>query len=386
MPGYLVSALFADPVKEAADLRKEADFGKDLGFDMFYQDSVPGLHRPGVRIPNQAKFHVRKYLAGLVKAAVEKGALFFENSEAKQFLQSPRAVMANGCTIRCSHVVIATHYLTAGLDDAFSKNLEQTKLAAYNTYAIGARLPSGRIPEALYWDTSDPYYYLRIERQEGHDYAIWGGEDHKTGMVSDTEACFTKLTDALRKILPEAEPDRRWSGQVIETTDGLPYIAGETEGQFLATGFSGNGMTFGTLAGMMARDWAIGTKNPWIGLFDHSRKPHSTTGIFDYIRENKDFPICLLKDHLFGSEVTSLQEIPPGEGKIAKINGEKYAIYRKEDGETVALSSVCPHLGCIVNWNNSMKTWDCPCHGSRFTSSGDVIAGPAESSLEQRDL
>jgi glycine/D-amino acid oxidase-like deaminating enzyme/nitrite reductase/ring-hydroxylating ferredoxin subunit len=386
VPGYIVAALFADPVKEVEDLRKEAELGKELGFDMFYQDAVPGLHRPGVRVPNQAKFHVRKYLAGLARAAVRQGTQIFENSEAKQFQQNPRAVIANGQTIRCTHVVMATHYLTAGLEDSLSKNLEQTKLAAYNSYAIGAKLPPGRLPEALYWDTNDPYYYLRIDRMDGHDYVIFGGEDHKTGMVRDTEECFQKLTAALRQILPEAEPDRRWSGQVIETADGLPFIGEALEGQFVATGFAGNGMTFGTLAGMMARDWAIGTKNPWMDLFDHSRKPHSSSGIFEFIRENKDFPICIIKDHLLGAEAASVEEVEPGEGRIVKINGEKSAVYRNENGELVALSPICPHMGCIVSWNTAMKTWDCPCHGSRFTSTGAVFTGPAEASLERRTL
>ena len=133
--------------------------------------------------------------------------------------------------------------LLRGWPGKLSKDLLQTKLAAYNTYAIGAKLPAGRMPEALYWDTNDPYYYLWIERMEGHDYAIWGGEDHKTGQEPDTESHFSRLVDALHRVIPEAEPDRRWSGQVIETYDGLPFIGWETTGQFLATGYAGNGMT-----------------------------------------------------------------------------------------------------------------------------------------------
>ncbi|MHA3770059.1 FAD-dependent oxidoreductase [Verrucomicrobiota bacterium sgz303538] len=384
VPGYLVAALFSDPVKEAESLREEADLGKELGFDVFYQDAVPGLHRPGVRVPNQAKFHVRKYLAGLLDAAVRRGALVFEESESTYFEENPRAVIANGHRVRCENLIIATHALLTGLEPKLSQDLLQTKLAAYNTYAIGAKLPSGRMPEALYWDTNDPYYYLRIEKMDGYDYAIWGGEDHKTGQAHDTESHFTRLTEALRKVLPEAEPDRRWSGQVIETNDGLPYIGCETTGQFLATGYAGNGMTFGTLAAMMARDAILDRKNPWSGLFSHSRKTLSASSVWDYVRENKDYPLCLIKDHLFGVEANSPEEVLPGEGKIARVNGQKVALYRKPDGALVALSPVCPHLGCIVSWNPAAQTWDCPCHGSRFAPTGEVTTGPAESSLEHR--
>lgn len=386
VPGYLVAALFHDAAHEADSLRAEAELGKELGFDLFYQDSVPGLHRPGVRVPNQGKFHVRKYLAGLLNAAVRRGVQIFEQSEASGFEENPKAVISNGRRIRCEHIVIATHALLSGLESTLSKNLLQTKLAAYNTYAIGARLPSGRMPEALYWDTNDPYYYLRIERMEGYDYAIWGGEDHKTGQEHDTESHFTRLREALLRILPEAEPDRRWSGQVIETYDGLPYIGCESTGQFLATGYAGNGMTFGTLAAMMARDAILGRKNPWSGLFDPHRKNLSASSILEYVRENKDYPLCFIKDHLFGVEVESIDDIQPGEGKIAGINGSKLAVYRKPDGELVTLSPVCPHLGCIVAWNAAAQTWDCPCHGSRFGPTGQVMTGPAESSLEPQEL
>ena len=385
VPGYLVAALFSDPSKEAETLRTEAELGMELGFDLFYHDSVPGLHRPGVRVPNQAKFHVRKYLAGLLKAAVSRGVQVFEKSEATRFEENPCAVISNGNRIRCEHIVIATHAVLAGLESKLSKDLLQTKLAAYNTYAIGAKLPAGRMPEALYWDTNDPSYYLRIERMEGYDYAIWGGDDQKTGQEHDTESRFARLMEALHRVLPEAEPDRRWSGQVIESYDSLPYIGCETSGQFLATGFAGNGMTFGTLAAMMARDAILGHKNPWSGLFDHHRKNLSASSILEYVRQNKDYPLCLIKDHLFGAEVHSPDEVQPGEGKIARLNGSKVALYRKPDGELVTLSPVCPHLGCIVSWNGAAQTWDCPCHGSRFAPTGEVMTGPAESSLERKE-
>ena len=137
---------------------------------------------------------------------------------------------------------------------------------------------------------------------------------------------------------------------------------------------------------MMARDAILGRGNPWSGLFDHSRKHLSVSSILEYVRENKDYPLCLLKDHLIGAEVDSVDEVQPGDGKIALIDGKKVAVYRRPDGEVVTMSPICPHLGCIVTWNAAAETWDCPCHGSRFEPTGEVRNGPAESSLERRAL
>jgi Rieske Fe-S protein len=175
----------------------------------------------------------------------------------------------------------------------------------------------------------------------------------------------------------------RWSGQVIETPDGLPYI-GETEkNQFAATGFSGNGMTFGTLSAMMASDRATGRANPWADLFDPARKK-IRGGAWDYIRENKDYPYYLVRDWFAGVEGRSLRSVHRGEGKILERSGQRVAAYRAPNGQTSVVSAVCTHMGCVVDWNTAERTWDCPCHGSRFKTDGSVIAGPAESPLEKR--
>lgn len=179
----------------------------------------------------------------------------------------------------------------------------QTKLALYTSYAVGARVPRGSIPRASFWDTSDPYQYLRVDRHGDEDYAILGGEDHKTGQVEETERCCRRLEEALRKIAPEAIVEHHWSGQVIETNDGLPFIGESSPGQFIATGFSGNGMTFGTLAAMMACDWAAQKKNPWTDLFAPSRKKLKGSA-WDYLKENIDYPYYLMKTRLAHRKVT----------------------------------------------------------------------------------
>lgn len=182
------------------------------------------------------------------------------------------------------------------------------------------------------------------------------------------------------KSAAKANIDRRWSGQVICTPDGLPYIGENAEHQFVATGYCGNGITFGTVAAIMARDWTTGRKNPWTDLFAVARKKIKGA-MWNYLRENKDYPYYMIKDRLARAEADSVRELKPGEGMITGRRGKKVAAFRDPGGNIHRLSPVCTHLGCLVRWNPAESTWDCPCHGSRFKPTGEVIAGPAEEPL-----
>ena len=381
VPGYL-HAPWKDPAKdEERQLREDARLAEELGFDAAYLDAVPFAGRAGVRFANQAKFHPLKYLAGLLRRLPGRGCHVFEHTEVSEVRDDPLAVAASGHTVHCDYVVIATHVPLMGKAGLVSATLFQTKLAPYSSYAVGAKVPRGAVPEALFWDTADPYHYLRVDRRPRHDYAVFGGEDHKTGQEADTDACFRRLEHTLAAILPEAAVDSRWSGQVVETHDGLPFIGETADRQFAATGFAGNGMTFGTLAGMMAADAALGRKNPWRELFDVRRK--KLGGAWDYLKENLDYPYYLLKDRLTAAEGKTLRSVRRGEGKILKLDGQRVAAYRDAGGKETTLSPVCTHLGCLVRWNPAEATWDCPCHGSRFRPTGEVLAGPAETPLEE---
>jgi Rieske Fe-S protein len=176
----------------------------------------------------------------------------------------------------------------------------------------------------------------------------------------------------------------RWSGQVIETPDGLPYIGQSADHQYAATGYAGNGLTFGTLGGMMMSDAILGRTNPWTDLFDPGRKA-VTRGLWDYIKENVDYPYYLVRGRFAGADAQSLRAVKRGEGKIVQRDGAKVAAYRNPSGAITLRSAVCTHMGCIVAWNPAERTWDCPCHGSRFTPAGEVISGPAESPLSSPD-
>jgi len=381
VPGYLHAPWKKEWTKAERDqFREEAELARELGFDAQFMDAVPFAKRPGIRFANQAKFHPLHYLAGLLKAIPGDGSYVFENSEVNEFQQEPLALKANDRTVRCEYVVIATHVPLMGLTGLVGATLLQTKIAAYSSYAIGAKVPKGTVPEALFSDTDEPYYYLRADSMPRHDYVIFGGEDHKTGQESNPEECLRRLEATLATIAPEAEIDARWTGQVIESPDGLPYIGGTAERQFAATGFAGNGMTFGTLAGMMAADAALGKKNPWSDLFAINRKTLST--VWDYLKENIDYPYYFIKDKLASAEGTTASDVKRGEGKILKIDGQRVAAHRDSHGKLTLLSANCTHMGCVVHWNSADTTWDCPCHGSRFQATGEVLAGPAESALE----
>lgn len=382
VPGFLHQSL-VDDADESESLADDARLAQELGFEANYLPQVPLMKRPGVRFANQARFHPLRYLAGLARAVHGDNGEIFEQSEATDFEDDPRVVKSNGCRIECDYIVIATHVPLVGEGGLIGATLMQTKLAPYSSYAVGATAPRGALPEASFWDTTDPYYYLRIDRRHDHDYAIFGGQDHKTGQADDTAERFERLERLLKQIVPQASVDRRWSGQVVETHDGLPYIGETAERQFAATGFSGNGMTFGTLAAMMACDYVLSHRNPWQDLFDVNRK--KLAGAWDYVKENFDFPYYLLRDRLRPAEGESTRDVKPGEGKIIRIDGKRVACSRDAAGNLTAVSAICTHMGCVVNWNGAESTWDCPCHGSRFRATGEVLGGPAESPLPAVD-
>src|SRR5579872_3490516 len=280
VPGFLHASLDSER-DESSDLQRDCRLAEEFEFPAVFLPSVPHIGKPGIRFANQAKFHPMRYVAGLARAVADEGGLIFEESTAGEFSEGPRAVKINGHRVECGKIVMATHVPLAGESGTIGATLLQTKLASYSTYAIGAKIPRDAVPEASFWDTSDPYYYLRIDHGEHSDYAIFGGQDHKTGQAGNVESRFAELESHLHRLIPKAKSDRRWSGQVVETHDGLPYIGESAQGQFVATGFAGNGMTFGTLGGMMACDWALDRKNPWRDLLSVNRK--KLHGVFDFV-------------------------------------------------------------------------------------------------------
>jgi len=373
-----------DTERTGDDLKADATLANDLGFDAEYVATVPLIGRPGIRFTNQARIQPRAYLAGVAKAFITLGGRIYEHSSADDFCDDPRAVKVAGHSVHAEDFVIATHNPRVGLSGLAGATLFQTKLALYTTYVIAGRAPKGEVPDALWWDTADPYHYLRVEPHRDFDVVVFGGEDHKTGQQDDTEACHGRLENRLRAFVPRIDLTHRWSGQVIETPDGLPYIGRTAEHQYAATGYAGNGLTFGTLAAMMISDAILERSNPWTDLFDPDRKA-LTHGLWDYLKENVDYPYYMIRDRFAGAEAKSLRAVRRGEGTLIERNGAKVAAYRDRNGAVTLRSATCTHMGCTVGWNAAEQTWDCPCHGSRFQPNGDVIAGPAEAPLSKVD-
>jgi glycine/D-amino acid oxidase-like deaminating enzyme/nitrite reductase/ring-hydroxylating ferredoxin subunit len=383
VPGYLHAP--ADKPSSLDDqrwLERETEASRKLNIDATLLGSIPFFDVPGIKFPHQALFHPRKYLSALAQTIPGGGSHVFENSAADDVQAAPLGVMSGDHLMRCDYLVMATHNPLVGIAGLMGATLFQSKLSLYSSYAIGAKISSGQLPEAAFWDISEPYNYLRVDRHPGFDYAILGGEDHKTGQAPDTVEPYRRLEDRLLRFIPDAKIDHHWSGQVIDTNDGLPFIGELVEKQFGATGFAGNGMTFGTLGAMMATDAVLQRKNPWAELFDPGRKK-LRGGTWSYLKENKDYPYYMLRDWLGGTEGKSLRLLKEGEGKILQLDGKKVAAYRDPAGNVTLCSPVCTHLKCIVGWNEAEQTWDCPCHGSRFKPDGQVISGPAEEPLRK---
>ena len=382
VPGYKFAALNGDAEKEAERLRQEAVLASELGFDVRFVDAVPWFNRPGIEVAGQARFHPRKYLAALAALVDGDGSHVHEHTESEELVDHPLSIKAGRHTITCDYVIIATHNPLIGKTNIASATLFQSKLFLYSSYVIGGRVPPGTIPDALFWDTADPYHYLRLDRQKDYDVVIFGGQDHKTGQAADTESCYAALERTIQRLVPNIDITHRWSGQVIGTTDGLPFIGESSSRQFIATGYAGNGMTFGTVAAMMARDAVLGRRNPWDELFDPGRTK-ILAGVWNYVKENADYPYYMVKNRISGPDGKSLRALRAGQGQILEIKGERVAAWRSPAGTVTMLSPVCTHMGCEVDWNEAESTWDCPCHGSRFKPTGAVLSGPAESPLEK---
>jgi nitrite reductase/ring-hydroxylating ferredoxin subunit len=256
-----------------------------------------------------------------------------------------------GFTIRAGAVFCATHVPLNTL-------LVQSKLAHYQSYAVAfAETP---MADGLFWDTADPYHYIRGATIDGREYLIVGGEDHKTGEESNT-----------------GKPSFRWSGQVVESIDGLPYIGrnAASKNVYIATGFGGNGITYGTIAALIVSDTIRGMRNVYAPLYQATRVNPHAVGAF--LTENRGIPRHLIGDRLLPAEAKSTAEVGYDEARLMKLDGKRVGVYRDGEGRLHAVSATCPHMGCIVHFNDAERTWDCPCHGSRFNVDGKVLDGPA---------
>ena len=424
LDGYL----FLDPKDDKSTLEKELEATNRAGLKTEIVTKSPLTSYdlgPSLRFPNQAQFHPLKYLTGLAMSILKKNGNIFTETHVQE-VSANGIKTSDGFQVEAKQIVIGTN---APIVDKVSKIYD--KQAPYRTYVIGALIKKGAVPKALYWDTGDsdsksdvkPYHYVRIQKLDSfdkgnesyitdsktsnvtssHDLLIIGGEDHKTGYENDMEERHSRLIDWAKHRFPIEEIIYRWSGQVMEPLDSLAFIGlnpnndEKEEGQnnsntYICTGDSGNGITHGTVAGILISDLISGKQNKWSGLYNPSRdvnviqkKNNSDDSSEANSSNNKqakeDNPNTINK---FQNELF-IDSLPLEQGAIIEENSDNpIAVYKDKTGRINKFSAKCTHLGCTVVWNPLEKSFDCPCHGSRFFNNGKVINGPANSDLEKK--
>jgi glycine/D-amino acid oxidase-like deaminating enzyme/nitrite reductase/ring-hydroxylating ferredoxin subunit len=386
--GYLILGADGTP----KELESELIAARRAGLSVELVDRAPLISErtfntgPALRFARQAQFNPVRYVSGLSQAITARGGKVFTRTHAREITggRAPRVLATSGYAVNSAHIVIATN---TPVNDLISIH---TKQASYRTYVVGLSIPHDLIAPGLYWDTEDPYHYMRLIGESGsrradddEEILLIGGADHKTGQANDGDARYLKLESWARERFPNAGGvSHRWSGQITEPVDGLGFIgqAGE-QNVYIATGDSGNGLTNGTIAGMILCDLIMGRENPWAELYSPSRTLFGSIG--DRVTENVN-TVSQLSDWAKSEVIELAADVQAGDGGVIGSGLKKVAVYRDEQGNLHEYSAACPHLGCQVNWNAGEKTFDCPCHGSRFDCLGRVINGPANTDLEPR--
>ena len=334
---------------------------------------------PSLKFPHQAQFHPIKYLHGLAKAILRDGGQIFEATHA--------AILKDGnpCSILTSRGprVAATDIIVATNSPINNRLLVQTKQAQYRTYVIGVLVPKGQLEEALYWDTLQPYHYIRVlpSTDPDSDYLLIGGEDHKAGQNPTPKKAFSALLKWTAKRFPVHEIVREWSGQIIEPIDGLPFCGRNPQDNhiYIHTGDSGGGLTYAAVAASLLPQLSLGNKSALEKLYDPGRSIARAPAKF--FQESGNM-IAQYGDWFKPLE-SKAKRLSVNEGTLIRKGLSIEAVYKDAKGEVHCMSAVCPHMGGIVRWNSLEKTWDCPCHGSRFSGEGEVLNGPANSDLRK---
>lgn len=377
--------LFSSPEDETDILQREFSAAKRAGLSDIRLLARAPFHTfesgPTICFPRQIQIHPLRYLRGLALSILRMGGEIYTQSHVKEVHGGKAATVTvkNGSVVKCKSVVVATN---SPVNDLFAVH---TKQAAYRTYVIGIEVPKGSLDKCLYWDTQVPYHYLRLEvKMSGlNDVLIVGGEDHKTGQKQNPGECYARLEEWAQRRFPKAgKVLYRWSGQIMEPVDGLAFLGHnpmDKNNVYIITGDSGNGMTHCTIGGMIITDQILQRPNPWEELYDPGRI--SLRAATRFLKENVN-TVVQYADWFKAKEFLGFETVPPGQGAVFRDGIKMVAAYRTEDGKLELRSAACTHLGGIVHWNSAEKSWDCPCHGSRFDAQGKVLEGPAISDLK----
>lgn len=381
-PNYV----YAESDQEVRSLHKEVTAAQIAGLDVAFVDSVDELPyrvAGALRHDGQAQFHPVKYLGHLLGTFEGDGVRVFENSRVVDVSEGdPHVVRTEHGSVRCRDVVVASGY------PILDRGLYFGRVHPKRSYAISGVVPREKLIEGMYISVDQPTRSLRTIDDGNRILLLVGGEGHPVGQEEDTESHYRNLEDWARERFDMQEVTHRWATQDGSTVDGIPYVGPlrrDSDHLFVATGFGKWGMTNGTVAAMLISDLILDNDNPFADLYDPHRLDLRAS-MSKFVKEN-----VKVAKHFFGDRVSHPKkgrpdELKPGEAGVAGIGLERVASYRDDSGTLHAVSAVCTHLGCIVNWNPAEKTWDCPCHGSRFGYDGKVIQGPAVRDLEQKEV
>lgn len=370
--------LFLAPGSDASIIDDELVACGQVGMPAVKHDGVPFAGHdatPALRFPNQATFHPTKYLNALAGAIVQGGGRLYSGAAVTKVEEDEAGVTAtttDGLLIEARDAVVATN---APINDRFAISSKQ---APYRTYVVAFEIARGVLPDGLYWDTLDPYHYVRLQEGAGDsDILIVGGEDHKTGESDDGDDHILALTSWTQALVPDVGREvARWSGQVLEPMDYVAFIGRYPADRhiYVATGDSGQGITHGALAGMLISDLILRGESEWTSVYEPGRKPLAAAT--EFLKENAT-AVKSYADYLGPGDISSLDDLQPGEGAIIREGMQKIAAYRDEGGALSLCSAACAHLGCLLRWNSFERCWDCPCHGSQFSPDGEPLNGPA---------
>ncbi|MEA5554567.1 FAD-dependent oxidoreductase [Anabaena cylindrica UHCC 0172] len=371
---------FAETEENLKDIEKEVEAALKLGLPatLVRETSLPFPVAGAIKFDNQAQFHSRKYLLHLIRQIPGNGSYVFENTRVEKVEENNLCqVTTNQGIIQAQDVIVATNIPITDEGLFFAKTYPR------RSYIIGARIAEDKAPQGMYIGTGEKYYSIRTTPDKDGLLLLVGGGGHKVGTVENTEEKYLDLENYARSRFGVESIDYRWSTQDFVSFDKIPYVGKLTplsKHTFVATGFSLWGMTQGTLSGMILADSILGIENPAASVYDATRATPFVSP--EGIKKNLEVGTHWIGDRLKGLN-KSLKDVAIGEGKLVTVDGDKVAAYRDETGEIHTVSAVCPHLGCIVAWNSAEKSWDCPCHGSRFTCNGEVLHGPTVKDLKK---
>lgn len=377
------ATLFSQDDKQAGELVEISRATNEAGVgNKFVNDiSVPIKFISAMEVLGQAKFIPVRYVFRLAEEFEKAGGTIVQQCRVINTDENENVnVETSKGNCKARFLIYATH-IPPGV------NLLHFRCVPYRSYAMAVTLKDKNYPGDLVYDMYDPYHYYRTQEIDGEKYFIVGGDDHKTAHEDNQENCFRSLEAHVRKHFDIDEIVFKWSSQYYESPDGLPYI-GQLPGHekiFVATGYGGNGMPYSHVAALSLKRTICREENPYRELYDPNRlKP--VAGFKDFVTHNMDVVKQFASRFFSGDDMKELAELATDEGKIVKFKGEKLAVYKDKNGVVHAMSPICTHVGCEVKWNNAELTWDCPCHGARYSYTGTVVNGPASKNLAKMNV